>query len=57
MKPDTYLHFNNTDDIEENEELSEWDEDIEPNEEYCPICGYNKALSDDICPTCGCLTR
>lgn len=57
MKPDTYLHFNNTDDIEENEELSEWDEDLEPYEEYCPICGYNKALSDDICPTCGCLTR
>lgn len=44
MKPNAYLHFNNID-------------DLESDEEYCPICGYNKSISDDICPTCGCLTR
>ena len=47
------VHFNDIDDNTDREEPIEETNELEPNEEWCPICGCCKSIMDDECSVCG----
>ena len=46
------VHFNDMDNNRE-EPTEELENTLEPNEEWCPVCGCCKSIMDDECSMCG----
>ncbi len=51
---DENYHSENDESIKEMNDSNETE--LEPHEEYCPVCGCNKNIMDDICSVCESLT-